>query len=177
MFSKEQEAKDFIQVLHRRLEQFGLRLNEDKARVINFTKGKHNVFSFLGFTYFWAVNKFKGWQKRPLYVKTEKNRITKKINEYYQWIKLNRNKMPTDELIDITNAKLQGHYNYFGYYCNSKKLYKSFCRCTNGPLQVAKPAISTEVYGVGNLPDFTTEKATTSIGTQTAWMESLCVIN
>ena len=96
MFGKEQQANDFLVVLKLRLKEYGLSLNEDKTAIINFTKGRENIFNFLGFTFFW--NKKKGWNKSC------------------------RSMINIKEIWSITAAKLRGHYNYYGYFCNRGKL-------------------------------------------------------
>lgn len=120
MFSKEQQAKDFLEDLRHRLAEYKLSVNEDKTAIINFTKGKENIFSFLGFTFYW--NKRKGWNKINLVIKTQKEKLGKKIQEYTEWIKLMRSRLSRKEIWLITAAKLRGHYNYYGYYCNRGKL-------------------------------------------------------
>ncbi len=120
MFSKEARAKEFLEHLKIRLNEYGLSLNEDKTNIIDFSKGKENVFHFLGFTFYW--NHHKGWNKINLVIKTQKEKLLKKIKEYVDWIKLNRARHTTKEIWKITKAKLLGHYNYFGYYCNRSKL-------------------------------------------------------
>jgi group II intron reverse transcriptase/maturase len=120
MFSKEQQAKDFLEDLRLRLAEYKLSVNEDKTAIINFTKGKENIFSFLGFTFFW--NKKKGWNKINLVIKTQKEKLGKKIQEFTEWIKLMRSRISRKEIWSITAAKLRGHYNYYGYYCNRGKL-------------------------------------------------------
>jgi group II intron reverse transcriptase/maturase len=126
MFSKEQEARDFLIALRLRLAEYKLSVNEDKTAIINFAKGKENIFSFLGFTFFW--NKKKGWNKINLVIKTQKDKLAKKIQEFTEWIKLNRSRLKRKEIWSITASKLRGHYNYYGYFCNRGKLqlfYKS----------------------------------------------------
>ncbi len=120
MFSKEERAKAFLTDLEQRLTKYGLILNSDKTGIINFKKGKENVFHFLGFTFYW--NHRKGWNKINLVIKTQKDKLFKKVSEYTEWIKTNRAKFSTKEIWKITAAKLRGHYNYFGYYCNRSKL-------------------------------------------------------
>ena len=120
MFSREQQAKDFLEALKLRLAEYGLSLNEDKTGIIDFTKGKENVFHFLGFSFYW--NHRKGWSKINLVIKTQSDKLVKKIQEFTEWIKLNRARLNTKQIWLITAAKLRGHYNYFGYYCNRKKL-------------------------------------------------------
>jgi RNA-directed DNA polymerase len=126
MFSKEHEANDFLVALRLRLAEYKLSVNEDKTSIINFAKGEENIFNFLGFTFFW--NKKKGWNKINLVIKTQRDKLAKKIQEYTEWIKLNRSRLKRKDIWSLTAAKLRGHYNYYGYYCNRGKLmlfYKS----------------------------------------------------
>jgi hypothetical protein len=55
-------------------------------------------------------------------VKTQKERIFKKVEEYKAWIKKARLKMTGGEIAKKTVSKLRGHYNYFGYKCNRSHL-------------------------------------------------------
>jgi RNA-directed DNA polymerase len=121
MFGKEQQANDFLVALKLRLAEYGLSLNEDKTAIINFTKGQENIFNFLGFTFFW--NKKKGWNKINLVIKTEQDRLAKKTQSFTDWIKSCRSMINIKEIWSITAAKLRGHYNYYGYFCNRGKLH------------------------------------------------------
>ncbi|MBK8202697.1 MAG: hypothetical protein IPK68_10410 [Bdellovibrionales bacterium] len=103
-----------------RLTEYKLAVNEDKTALINFAKDQENIFSFLGFTFFW--NKRRRWNKINLVIKTQRDKLAKKIQEFTEWIKLNRTRMNRKEIWSIVAAKLRGHYNYFGYYCNRGKL-------------------------------------------------------
>lgn len=120
MFSKEPQANDFLVALRLRLAEYKLSVNEDKTAIINFAKGKENIFNFLGFTFFW--NRNQGWRKISLVIKTQGDRLAKKTKEYTEWIKLSRSRMKRSELWSLTAAKLRGHYEYYGYYCNRGKL-------------------------------------------------------
>ena len=78
----------------------------------------------------WIVGRFtfycvkdRGSQVKRLKVKTEQKRLDKKVEAYGQWVKKNRARMSTAELWEATNAKLRGHYNAFGVYCNRPRLY------------------------------------------------------
>jgi hypothetical protein len=44
------------------------------------------------------------------------------MQEFYNWIKKERNMMKTGEIWKLTAAKLRGHYNYYGYWMNKSKL-------------------------------------------------------
>lgn len=120
MFSKESQAKEFLVSLKARLSAYKLSLNEEKSGIIDFTKGRENVFHFLGFTFYW--NHHRGWNKVNLVIKTQKDKLMKKVKEFTDWIKLNRSRKTTKEIWKTTAAKLRGHYNYFGYFCNRSKL-------------------------------------------------------
>jgi group II intron reverse transcriptase/maturase len=117
-FKKENDAKDFMLQFKTRIEEFGLSLNMDKTRTLNFSKSKENSFDFLGFTFYWGKQN----KRVSLKVKTQKSKLHKSFTEFYQWIKINRNKMKLQELWSIARSKLQGHYNYFGFWMNRQKL-------------------------------------------------------
>lgn len=125
MFSKEESAKSFLKELENRLMKYGLALNSDKTGIIDFREGNEKIFHFLGFTFHW--NHRKGWNRCKLVIKTQKEKLFKKISEYAEWIKANRAKHSTEEIWKITASKLRGHYNYFGYYCNRSKLMHFYC--------------------------------------------------
>lgn len=140
-FQYKSEAELFKkELLPNRLEKFGLELAEDKTRLIPFgrftqtntKKGKPETFDFLGFTHYCSTSKkgkFRGKRK------TSRKKKSSKIKEYKIWLKQNRNLNTIKGIIEKTNAKLRGHYQYFGitdnfemirqYYWQIKKiLYK-----------------------------------------------------
>jgi len=117
-FKKENEAKDFMLQFKTRIEAFGLSLNMDKTRTLNFNRSKENNFDFLGFTFYWGKQN----KRRTLKVKTQKDKLLKSFKEFYEWIKTNRNRMKLKEIWSIAKSKLQGHYNYFGFWMNRQKL-------------------------------------------------------
>jgi len=119
-FKKKEDAENFMKNLFDRVNKYGLSLNEDKTKMIDFSKNGNKSFDFLGFTFYWA-KKF-NCTKKTLKFKTRKETLIKKINEFYEWIKSSRNKMKTKEIFKKTKEKLIGHYNYYGYYVNINKL-------------------------------------------------------
>lgn len=123
-FELEGDLNAFSQALRERMQSYKLILNEDKSRQLNFHKKQKQAFSFLGFTFYWG--KDRGSQKKRLRVKTEQKRLDKKVVEYGQWLKKNRCKLTTSQLWDATNAKLRGHYDAYGVYCNRARLYTFF---------------------------------------------------
>ena len=44
------------------------------------------------------------------------------MNEFYDWIKLNRSRQKLKDLWSVAKAKIRGHYEYFGYWMNRTKL-------------------------------------------------------
>ena len=122
MFKHAAKARSFLNELRERLESFELKLNEDKTAIIDLTKGRNGIFHFLGFSFYWA-RRFGSGGKQTLSIKTHKERLVKKIQEFDQWIKKCRSFVKGDTLLKTARAKLIGHYNYFGYFCNRAKLW------------------------------------------------------
>ena len=119
-FENEDIAKNFVEQLFERIKRYDLELNEDKTNIIRFERSKQNTFNFLGFTFYWG--KRFGGIEQPLKLKTRKDSLHKKIQEFDQWIKSCRNKMKLKEIWKLVIAKLKGHYNYYGYDVNRTKL-------------------------------------------------------
>ena len=118
-FQYKQEAELFYKtLLPNRLKKFNLELAKDKTRMIKFgtfaqqnvKEGKPETFNFLGFTHYCSKSK-KGLFRVKR--KTEQKKKKAKIKEYKNWIKQNRNK-PLKDIINKTNEKLRGHYQYYG---------------------------------------------------------------
>ena len=120
-FRKEETAIQFMEQLRKRVENFGISLNDEKTKIINFHKQEHSDFSFLGFTFYWG----KKWKiaRKVLKFKTQKIKLHKKIESFEWWIKRNRSMLRTAKIWEITKSKLRGHYNYYGFEFNSAKLY------------------------------------------------------
>jgi group II intron reverse transcriptase/maturase len=123
-FKNKQAADTFLNTLRDRLKAFKLHLNEEKTKVIDLSKTSHEVFDFLGFT-FYRGRKRKS-RGRLMMVKTSKTKLFKAVGEFTDWIKKERNSKKTGELLKMANAKLRGHYNYFGYWCNRNHLVRYY---------------------------------------------------
>lgn len=123
-FKNKQAADTFLNTLRERLKAFKLRLNEEKTKIIDLSKTSHEVFDFLGFT-FYRGRKRKS-RGRLVMVKTSKTKLFKAVGEFTDWIKKERNSKKTGELLKMANAKLRGHYNYFGYWCNRNHLVRYY---------------------------------------------------
>lgn len=124
----EKDAKNFLEVLHTRLGQFGLEVSEEKTKVLNFgrqvwkqsqrSKEKVETFNFLGFTHYC------GKSRKGYFVmghRTSKENFRRKLKETKEWLKKIRNQLRLKEWWPVLKSKLTGHYNYFGISGN--------CRC------------------------------------------------
>jgi RNA-directed DNA polymerase len=127
-FQYKEDAEQFYERLKHRMEHFGLNLEEEKSRLIQFgrfaeensrRKGKKpETFDFLGFTHYCSKSR-KG--KFRVKRKTSKKKFSKKCRELHQLIKNTR----TWKLADIMkklNEILVGYYHYYGITDNSRSL-------------------------------------------------------
>ena len=122
-FQHENEAKDFYRLLKERLGKFGLKLSEEKSRIIRFGRyakehGSKETFDFLGFTHINATNKN---GKYIVVHFTSKTKMTAKREAVKTWLHENRH-IDKKELVMKLNIKLIGHYRYYGVTGNFRKL-------------------------------------------------------
>lgn len=119
-FEDENEAKYFYPVLVKRLEQYGLEVEESKTRVFPFgrnSKSKES-FDFLGFTIYNAKSKSGGYRVGYKTNKKKSKEKKKKIKEYIQKNILKKPKA----IIKGINRRLIGYDNYYGISFNYKWL-------------------------------------------------------
>ncbi len=117
-FKKEDDAKKFMEKLRYRVNKFKLSLNEKKTHMITLKKMENNHFHFLGFAFYWGHQ----GSRRILKVKTQKEKLIKGIQEFYNWIKMIRNRLKLKEIWSIAKSKIRGHVNYYGYQMNAPKI-------------------------------------------------------
>ena len=125
LFQYRREAERFFGVLPQRLAKFSLKLAPDKTRIIRFnrfrnTNGKR--FCFLGFEFYWGTSR-KG--KAQLYARTSRKKLQSSVAEFAEWCRRHRH-LGNRKIFSLANAKLRGHYNYFGVRCNFKSLQSYF---------------------------------------------------
>jgi group II intron reverse transcriptase/maturase len=129
----EKDAKNFLELLHTRLEKFGLQVSENKTKVLKFgrqvwkqaqrSKEKVETFTFLGFTHYC------GKSRQGYFVighKTSKENLSRKLKETKEWLKKIRNKLRLKDWWPVLKSKLIGHYNYFGVSGNYRCLTKFY---------------------------------------------------
>jgi hypothetical protein len=122
-FRKEDDAQNFVKALNKRVDRYGLTLNKEKTRTLKLSKQSHESFNFLGFTFY----RGKQGKRQILKVKTQKEKLIKAIQEFYNWIKGTRNRVKLSVLWQQAKAKIMGHLNYFGYWMNNLKVNHFYC--------------------------------------------------
>lgn len=132
-FQYKSEAEEFYERLKRRMGYFGLSLEEEKSRLIEFGRfarenrarrgdGKPETFDFLGFTHYCSLSKNGRFRVKR---KTSRKKFRKKCREINQRIKDMRTwKLP--EIIKKLNQILVGYYHYYGITDNIPSLSKFY---------------------------------------------------
>lgn len=126
---KEEDAMEFRERLRERFKKFGLKISEEKSRVIEFGRRawqeardggkKVSTFNFLGFTHYCDKTrrgKFKVGRK------TSHKKMRMKLKGMNQWLKSIRNTVGLKEWWQILKQKLIGHYCYYGISGNMREL-------------------------------------------------------
>ena len=122
-FEYEEDARRVIGVLPKRFARFGLSLNMQKTRIVDFQKpnnpeGKPGTFDFLGFTHYWGRSR-KGYAITKL--KTAKDRLARSCKAVWESCRKNMH-LPIPEQCRRLNWKLRGHYSYYGVTHNIRAL-------------------------------------------------------
>ncbi len=127
LFRSRADAEEFYEELPRRLAKFGLEVAKEKTRIIHFSLvHRDNSFDFLGFEFRWRISR-KG---RPyMSPRTSLKKMRSALRDFRQWCRDNRH-LGTKEIFEKVNAKLRGHYNYFGFPGNFDRLARFFHRMT-----------------------------------------------
>lgn len=120
-FQYESDAKRFQAVLPKRLARFSLELAEEKTKLLRFGRfarrdcqrrgeGAPSTFDFLGFTHYCGLSRAKRFKLKR---KTSKKKLKAKLRDLKEWFHANLT-TPAAEVWKTLNAKLQGHYQYYG---------------------------------------------------------------
>ena len=123
----EEDAIRVRKALGKRLDKYKLKLNEEKTKMVNFSKNKtrrgikQEAFDFLGFT-FYLGRSLKG-NITPK-VKTCGKRYRSKLNKIKDWARQIRNRESLGSIWKTFCAKLRGHVQYYGVSFNSKAVAK-----------------------------------------------------
>lgn len=129
-FQWQGEAERFFRVLPKRLAKYGLELSAEKSRMVRFSRfqlGKSSErFDFLGFEFRWVVD-HKGTPR--VTCRTSRKRLRSALARVTEWIKAERHS-PVRQLVEALNARLRGHYNYYGVIGNHASLRSYFHQVT-----------------------------------------------
>jgi hypothetical protein len=110
----------------RRGTEFGLKLNADKTRLLDFRSPRRSqgegkgrgTFDFLGFTWYWRRTRRGRW---TVACKTRRARLTRAIRAAYDWCRGHLHQ-PVKEQHAALTRRIQGHINYFGVSGNIRSL-------------------------------------------------------
>ena len=127
-FQYKEEAKQFYEWLKHRMEHFGLELEEEKSRLIEFGRfaeencrkrgTKPETFNFLGFTHYCSKSKNGKFRVKR---KTSRKKFARKCKEVHKLIGTMR-PMKTKDIIAKLNQILVGYYHYYGITDNSERI-------------------------------------------------------
>lgn len=129
----EEDAVRVRKALGKRLEKYKLKLNEEKTKMVSFSKSKtrrhikQEAFDFLGFT-FYLGRSLKGAVIPK--VKTCGKRYRSKLNKVKDWAQRIRNRASLEAIWTTFCDKLRGHVQYYGVSFNSKAVAKFLWEAT-----------------------------------------------
>jgi group II intron reverse transcriptase/maturase len=120
-FQYKAEAERFRVELGERLSKFGLEVEPTKTKVMEFGRfavqnakqrgERPQTFDFLGFTHYCGTKRDgKGFRMKRV---TARKKFAAKLKIFKEWLKKARI-LKTKELWATAQAKLRGHYNYYG---------------------------------------------------------------
>ena len=120
-FQYRDDAERFYELLKKRMGNFGLEMEEEKTRLIEFGRfaeqdrrkrgeGKPETFTFLGFTHYCSMSQNGKFRVKR---KTSRKKFTKKCKEMNVKIK-NMRIMKLEDIIRKLNEILVGYYHYYG---------------------------------------------------------------
>ena len=132
-FQYREDAERVLRVLPKRLGKYGLSLNPDKTRLIAFGRsawqraqrpgeGKPETFDFLGLTHVCATSR-RG--RFTVHVRTMRKRFGRGVKAVSEWCQRHRHD-PVPAQCAALNAKLRGHYQYYGRPTNYRRLWQFY---------------------------------------------------
>jgi group II intron reverse transcriptase/maturase len=120
-FELESDVRRFQTVLPKRLARFSLQLAEEKTKLLRFGRfarrecqrhgeGAPGTFDFLGFTHYCGTSRAGRFKLKR---KTAKKKFKAKVRALKDWFHHHLT-TPWSEMWATLNAKLRGHYQYYG---------------------------------------------------------------
>jgi len=131
-FQHRADAEKVLRVLPKRFAKFGLTLHPEKTRLVAFGRqalaqaerrgSKPETFDFLGFTHKCARSR-RG--KFTVHVKSMQKRLRRAFKAVAAWCRAHRHD-PVAQQQQTLNAKLRGHYQYYGRPTNYRSLWQFY---------------------------------------------------
>src|SRR5436190_6896560 len=131
-FQYKEDAEKVMEVLPKRFAKYGLTIHPEKTRLLEFGRyaeenakrrgKKPATFDFLGHTHVCARSR-KG--KFTVHVRTMKKRLRRGLKAIAEWCQENRH-LPVEEQQKTLNAKLRGHYQYYGRPTNYRSIRRFY---------------------------------------------------
>ena len=128
-----QDADRVHRALGRRLDRFGLRLNEEKTRQVSFSKARQRrgerqgSFDFLGFTFYLGASR-KGAVIPKL--RTSRKRMRSKLTRVTEWVRSIRCRSRLRDIWAIYVAKIRGHIEYYAVSFNLENVTRFIWEAT-----------------------------------------------
>jgi hypothetical protein len=135
-FQYREDAERVREVLSKRFAKYGLTLHPEKTRLLAFGRSalpsdpnapQPATFDFLGFTHVCARSR-RG--RFTIHVRTIRKRLRRSVKAVAQWCQQHRHD-PVANQAAALNAKLRGHYQYYGRPTNYRSLWR-FYRLVRG---------------------------------------------
>jgi RNA-directed DNA polymerase len=129
----EKDADRIKRALAKRLAKYKLKLNEEKTKLVSFSKRayargtKQQTFDFLGFTFYLGKSR-KG--ETIAKTKTSKKRVRDKLRRVKEWICKVKNQYRLMQIWEMFCIKLRGHIEYYGVSFNIGHVQKFLKRAT-----------------------------------------------
>lgn len=124
----EQDARRLERVIPKRFAKFGLRVNLEKSRLVDFRRPrkeggenaprKPGTFDLLGFTHYWGRSRNGKWVVKR---KTASSRLQRSLKAVSEWCRRNRHKPILEQHQRLSRALL-GHFQYYGITSNARRL-------------------------------------------------------
>ncbi|HVQ13103.1 MAG TPA: reverse transcriptase domain-containing protein [Vicinamibacterales bacterium] len=128
-FQYREDAERVLPVLAKRFAKYGLTLHPEKTRLLAFGRSalpshpeapQPATFDFLGFTHVCARSR-RG--RFTIHVRTMRTRFRRSAKAVAQWCQQHRHD-PVEHQAAALNAKLRGHYQYYGRPTNFRSVWK-----------------------------------------------------
>ena len=156
-FQYREDAEKVMNVLPKRFAKYGLTLHPEKTRLVAFGRNaqgnaqrqgnKPSTFDFLGLTHICARSR-RG--KFTVHVRTMRKRLRRSLTAVAQWCQEHRHEEVGQQQKTL-NAKLRGHYQYYGRPTNFLSLRQFYRGSPSSLEEVAQSSHSREVVDVGEI--------------------------